>query len=92
MSYDAFFLFGAGLRRTQIVPRGTLHALQDHVAWVERELQIEVEAGVYLGRTPGEWPARLGARVRRFDDRAAAAREVKRYRKRTLVVVPVRRR
>ena len=49
MSYNVFFSLAAGLRRTQIVPRGTLRALQEHVAWVERELQIEVET--YRGET-----------------------------------------
>lgn len=48
-------------------------------------------AGVYLGRTPGEWPDRLDKRVLRLDDRDAAVAQSKLYPTRTLVVVPVRR-
>lgn len=46
--------------------------------------------GVYLGRTPGEWPAKLTKRVLMLNDRDAAEAQVKLYPKRALVVVPVR--
>lgn len=48
-------------------------------------------AGVYLGRTPGEWPTKITKRVLKFKKRAAAEAKAKLYPKRALVVVPVRR-
>lgn len=47
-------------------------------------------AGVYLGKTPGEWPAKLGKRVLHLKGREAAERVQKLYPKRDLAIVPVR--
>lgn len=49
MSHHCFFYLSSGLNRALIVPQGTLRAIQDHVAWVERELKIELE--VHCGKT-----------------------------------------
>lgn len=49
MSYCVFFSFSEGLSSSLLVPQGTLRALQDHVAWVEEKLKINVEE--YGGKT-----------------------------------------
>lgn len=46
-------------------------------------------AGAYLGKTPGEWPTRLGKQVLHLEDRDAAERVRGRYTGRELTVVPV---
>jgi hypothetical protein len=80
-----------GQCRTKACPLRAERDADEPKEYRRRWVVKDKAAGVYLGRTPGEWPDRLDKRVLRFVGRNAAVAQAKRHPKRTLVVVPVRR-